>query len=338
MGFWKKCVVPILMGSLLPAAIAQQSAAPTPDLAGWEALVHDTSLTRDGLRPWYLKMSFSLFDPLGKQATPGTLEYWWVSPQSHRLVIRSAAYNETVPAEGTDSATVPEGRAGYLIRDLLNQVMHPVPSMPFLDQPAITAHDQTFSGIKLTCFALSNGANKRPDAQRSAMQYCTLPSTTNLRLTFDANSSSVRNGPARFQGVTLATDYSVAFDGRPGITGTVEALRVFDPATAAGPFHTSALPSTRIPASVVRGKLRSKQNPEYPPSARMNHESGTVILFAIIGKDGHIQSLDVVSTPGKDLAESAVEAVRHWTYEPYQLNGVPTEVETTIMVNFNLRW
>ena len=35
------------------------------------------------------------------------------------------------------------------------------------------------------------------------------------------------------------------------------------------------------------------------------------------------------------LQSAAVDAVRNWRYKPYLLNGEPTEVETTITVNFN---
>jgi protein TonB len=59
------------------------------------------------------------------------------------------------------------------------------------------------------------------------------------------------------------------------------------------------------------------------------------VLHAIIGKDGSIQSLQLISGP-KELAPAAWDAVKQWTYKPYLLNGEPTAVDTTIMVNFNL--
>jgi outer membrane biosynthesis protein TonB len=36
-----------------------------------------------------------------------------------------------------------------------------------------------------------------------------------------------------------------------------------------------------------------------------------------------------------DYDESALEAVKDWTYQPYLINGEPTEVETTITVNYS---
>jgi protein TonB len=72
----------------------------------------------------------------------------------------------------------------------------------------------------------------------------------------------------------------------------------------------------------------------YPPIARAAHVSGAVVLHAIISKTGTVQNLQVISGP-EMLRASALDAVRNWRYKPYLLNGDPTEVETTITVNFN---
>ena len=64
------------------------------------------------------------------------------------------------------------------------------------------------------------------------------------------------------------------------------------------------------------------------------HVSGAVVLHAIISKTGTITDLQVISGP-EMLRASALDAVRNWRYKPYLLNGEPTEVETTITVNFN---
>jgi protein TonB len=59
------------------------------------------------------------------------------------------------------------------------------------------------------------------------------------------------------------------------------------------------------------------------------------VLHAIISKSGTIESLSVISGPVM-LQSAAMDAVKTWRYKPYLLNGDPTEVDTTIMVNFNL--
>jgi len=56
-------------------------------------------------------------------------------------------------------------------------------------------------------------------------------------------------------------------------------------------------------------------------------------LKATIGKDGKVTQIKIVSGHTL-LAQSAVAAVKRWRYEPFRLNGVPIEIENTIVVNF----
>ena len=76
-------------------------------------------------------------------------------------------------------------------------------------------------------------------------------------------------------------------------------------------------------------------NPVYPEEAKEAGVSGTVTLHVIIGKDGKIQQLNVISGP-ETLRQASLDAVRTWRYRPYLLNGKPAEKDTTITVNFSL--
>jgi protein TonB len=91
---------------------------------------------------------------------------------------------------------------------------------------------------------------------------------------------------------------------------------------------------TRVSAGVIAGNILVKTNPVYPPIAKAAHVSGTVVLHALISKSGTIDNLTVVSGP-EMLRAAALDAVRTWRYKPYLLNGEPTEVDTTVTVNFN---
>jgi protein TonB len=73
----------------------------------------------------------------------------------------------------------------------------------------------------------------------------------------------------------------------------------------------------------------------YPPLARQTRISGTVRLHAIIGKNGAVQQLEVISGHPL-LVQAALDAVRQWRYRPTLLNGEPVEVDTTIDVIFSL--
>ncbi len=91
----------------------------------------------------------------------------------------------------------------------------------------------------------------------------------------------------------------------------------------------------KVSSGVTEGLLMHKVTPQYPQIAKNAHIQGTVVLHAIIGKDGTVQHLQVVSGHPM-LTPAAMEAVKQWKYKPYLLNGQPTEIDTNITVNFKL--
>ncbi|MGD0567687.1 MAG: energy transducer TonB [Candidatus Sulfotelmatobacter sp.] len=86
---------------------------------------------------------------------------------------------------------------------------------------------------------------------------------------------------------------------------------------------------------ISEGNLVHKVEPAYPALARSARIQGTVLLQAVISKQGTIERLRVVSGHPM-LAGAAIDAVSQWRYRPYVLNNEPVEVETQITVNFSL--
>ena len=107
------------------------------------------------------------------------------------------------------------------------------------------------------------------------------------------------------------------------------------PAGGATNGSDSSSKKVTITAGISQGLLVTQVPPVYPPLAREARIQGTVGLQAIIGTDGAVESLELVSGHPM-LAPAAIEAVKQWKYRPYLLNGVPIEVRTTINVNFIL--
>jgi protein TonB len=91
----------------------------------------------------------------------------------------------------------------------------------------------------------------------------------------------------------------------------------------------------RVSSGVAQGNLIHDVKPAYPALARQARIQGTVVLQAVIGKDGSIQNLRVVSGHPM-LAQAALDAVKQWRYKPYYLNGEPVDVDTMININFTL--
>jgi protein TonB len=91
----------------------------------------------------------------------------------------------------------------------------------------------------------------------------------------------------------------------------------------------------RVGGNVQAARIIKKVAPVYPKEARKERISGTVRLHVIIGTEGGIKQLEVMSGHPM-LQQAALDAVRQWTYQPTFLNGQPVEVDTTIDVIFTL--
>ncbi len=91
----------------------------------------------------------------------------------------------------------------------------------------------------------------------------------------------------------------------------------------------------RVSAGVAAGQLLTPIQPAYPEIARDTHVQGTVVIDAVISKEGTVEHANVVSGPPL-LAEAALSAVSRARYKPYLLNGAPIAVKTTIRIIFRL--
>ncbi len=92
-----------------------------------------------------------------------------------------------------------------------------------------------------------------------------------------------------------------------------------------------------VGGKVQSAKLIKHPAPTYPAIAKSAHIQGKVVLQAIIGKDGAIENLRVVSAASPLLVASAMDAVKQWVYQPTLLNREPVEVITEITVIFALQ-
>jgi TonB family protein len=107
-------------------------------------------------------------------------------------------------------------------------------------------------------------------------------------------------------------------------------------ALLAVPGTQSSLPQRiRVGGNVQQVALLRQVQPTYPPDAKRNHIQGTVLLHAIVAKDGTMKELLVISGP-PELYPSALDAVRQWVYKPTLLQGQPVEVDTSISVVYQL--
>lgn len=120
-----------------------------------------------------------------------------------------------------------------------------------------------------------------------------------------------------------------------GIIGAVPSAAPPPPTVKEAP-KAVAVQRVQVGGNVQQAKLINQPKPAYPPLARQARIRGMVRFTAIIGVDGRIQNLTLVSGHPL-LVPAAQEAVKQWVYQPTLLNGEPVEVVTQIDVNFTLQ-
>ena len=103
---------------------------------------------------------------------------------------------------------------------------------------------------------------------------------------------------------------------------------------AAEPQPT-APPQPAGPVRVAPGEgpgLIKKVEPQYPPIARAARLTGTVVLDAVIQKDGTVTDVKVIKSSNPMFEQASIEAVRQWRFTPFQY-----DVVLTVSVSFVLR-
>jgi len=77
-----------------------------------------------------------------------------------------------------------------------------------------------------------------------------------------------------------------------------------------------------------------KVDPKYPPELIKAHVQGEVVLYAIIRKDGSVDSIQVVRGLDPQLDQNAVQALGEWKFRPATRAGRPADVEAVIHIPF----
>jgi TonB family protein len=80
-----------------------------------------------------------------------------------------------------------------------------------------------------------------------------------------------------------------------------------------------------------------KVDPKYPPELRTSHVDGEVVLYAIIRKDGSVDSIQLVHSVDPHLDANAMEALAQWKFSPAQKHGEPVDLEAVVHIPFRSR-
>jgi TonB family protein len=139
--------------------------------------------------------------------------------------------------------------------------------------------------------------------------------------------------------------------GSPAVTATRTVLPPLNVEVVAGNAHRTIHPNapkieienaaptvTAMTNAAGRERISAEAAPQasYPLLAQHMNVQGSVVLKALIGADGTIEDLHVLSGPAI-LAAAAQQAIREWHFKPVVQNGQRVETMAKIVVNFSIR-
>ena len=92
-----------------------------------------------------------------------------------------------------------------------------------------------------------------------------------------------------------------------------------------------------VPAGGTQPVVTRRVNPSYPRAARDQGIEGTVVIRAIVRRDGRAGEVEILRDLPMGLGDAAREAVRQWRFRPATVGGQPIDVYYTVTVRFTLR-
>lgn len=227
----------------------------------------------------------------------------------------AAATGMAVSSAPSSSAANPAG-AGAPGSDGIAERQAPDALPSSQTEPADTASSaRSDSGTAAVLKRNQSGANPAPAAAS------TPPAIRS------ANSATARSGPAAA---------SAGVRERSAVRGDVAVIA----GSGVSPEDMSAInlkhgyhSSVPVFVDVSRLTAESEPRPEYPRDALAQGITGEVVVQAIIGRSGEVESAQIVSGPA-GLLKSSLDAVRQWRFMPYQVNGEPVEARTYIRFRY----
>jgi TonB family protein len=154
-------------------------------------------------------------------------------------------------------------------------------------------------------------------------------------------SASYRRGPANVAALNPSQPPETVFGGKEIYTLRIN-LPNLTSASGSWVLSFAQLDEDPRPPYRPKGQLSAPQpilkaDPEYPEDAIKEHIDGEVVLYAIIRKDGSVDSIQVMRSLDPQLDKNAIEALARWKFLPGRRAGVPVDLEAVIRIPFEYK-
>lgn len=312
-------------------AVASANKIPASKLL--DEMIHRSTLAEPGGKPFYLKATITDRDD-AKSEFNGTVEEYWVSPTKWRRVIKLRDFSQTRIVNG--EAVYEDNNGDYFpLHDemLANEIVDPLPkSAVELIKKLDLAGPEPGSG-EGQCMAEKYFNDAEGKETRVLLAY-----NCKTGLLIYLWSPSCCYG--------VMTDYRKFHDKRVAfatkddpINIRVDTLRDLD-----NPDETlfaisqptpldKRVATEKLSETEARKLITEKGDIQWP---NINRKPGDQAMSVnlVIGRDGRVKEAWSYSPIDNATEEAALSAIRKWTFIPQRVDGIPAQVETTLIIPF----
>jgi len=309
--------------------------------------VKANALAGDDLKPWHLKIDYTLLLPGNPKPVSGTVEEWHASQYQWRRNFTGPAgmgLNGTVWSVSEVERYETKAERDFIGRRLVTlRIARPVIDPLYQTANIRPEYDMDLIQAKadpltLNCVSVINAwqyaQETNPDWLFPTMCFDT---DTHLRATNAGNTSVQFDDLQPFQNRTVARDVKVLVDGHLNAEMKVSVLELWDGADAS--LLKPAKNAVAVPYEIEPGHPLPESIHEeaaHLPLLPVKTENYDRVVMAsiLIQKDGSVKverSFPNFFAPGSGLQDSIEMAVNQWKYKPYLVNGQPVEVRSSIV-------
>ena len=330
-------------GTIQSASAASAEVATPEDPKGRVKLAAKVNGLAGIKSPWHLKAHYEVFAANGSISERGSYEEWRVSEKRYRIALHNPSLS--VEEYGTDHGIFRTGGREWprgALASITGVIARPI--WPPLPEDAVYENVQrNLGGKEFPCTAVKGTPGRITPANSTTFCFSHNSPILLYAATPGPAKQTLFNQVKSLHGAYLAFEIEQIVDGTPWLKLHVDLLESLPPASlSALTVPADALevtprvrPGEHDPGDSMTDARRilHKTTAIYPEHAKSRGIKGTVVLDALVDKDGHVASLHVIAGP-QLLQQPALDAVKTWTYQPYKLDGQPAEVETVIDVVF----
>ena len=323
--------IALILLLLSQMAVASANRIPVSKLL--DQMIHRSTLAEQGGKPFYLKATITDRDD-AKSEFNGTVEEYWLSPTKWRRVIKLRDFSQTRIVNG-DMIYEDNNGDYFPLHDemLANEIVDPLPksAVNLMNKLELMGAEPGSSAGQCMAEKYFNDAEGRE---------------TRVLLAYDCKTGLLIYlwSPTCCYGVM--TDYRkfhnkmVAYATKDDpINIRIDTLRNLDDPDE-GMFAISQptppakrMTTIKVSETEARQFIAEKTEIQWPPVSKKPSVNSMKVEI-VIGRDGRVKEAWSYSPVDNSIEDAALNAIRKWTFQPQNVDGVPAQIETNLMIPF----